>query len=582
MSSGAHCTFGSVRHESASLPDSPVPPSILDEAPTLTTALEILAARFPAYSCLTFVDRRGDRRGLTLGALWERSGTVAAGLIERGLEPGRIVLISLATGPELLAAYVGVMRAGGVPGLVATPSNRFSDPRVYSQRLLGLAAHAEAQLLYGDDDVANVLREQSGATAGAPPLVTPSDSVGVRSSVSIPRTEDDVATVQYSSGSTGLPKGVLLSHRAVLNNIRASRQGFGLSRQDVSINWLPLYHDMGLIDAFLLPLLSGCRTVLIPTMDFMRDPALWLWSVHRYGGTFSIAPNFAYSLCATRIPEAELSGLDLSSWRLAISASEPVLAETVQAFVDRFLPHGLRRETLTPGWGLAEGVCVITLHALDKPAAVETIDRARMAADNVAVPTSGDGLASVSCGRPLPRCEVEIRAGGRRLAEREIGTIWLRTDSLFSGYHREAEATARVLVDGWLDTGDRGYLTAGNLYFVSREKDLVVVGGEKYAPHDIEEAINRVPGVRQGCAVAFGVLNQARGTEDLAAVVETRLGDDAELAELRHAIRAEVMRAMGLGVRYLLLVPPGGVEKTTSGKLARGATQRRYADQLAE
>jgi acyl-CoA synthetase (AMP-forming)/AMP-acid ligase II len=567
-----------------SLPASPVPPTILDEARTVTGALSALAERFPDFACLTIADRRGGEQRLTLGRLWARAGQIASHLLGRGLAPGRIVLLTLPTGPELLAAYFGVMRAGAVPGLVATPSNRFADPEVYCGRLLRLAEHADAQLLYGDDDVAELLRTPAAAGARTADLVLPSDSIGAAAVPGRPAVESDIATVQYSSGSTGLPKGVLLSHRAVLNNLRASRQGFALSGEDVSVNWLPLYHDMGLIDAFLLPLLSGGRTVLIPTMDFMRDPAHWLRCIHRYGGTFSIAPNFAFSLCAARIPAADLDGLDLSTWRLAISASEPVLAETIEAFVERFTPYGLRPETLTPGWGLAEGVCVITLHELDAPPAIEIIDRSRLASNNEAIPlASGGGLPSVSCGRCLPRCEIEIRdRSGRRLDERKVGTIWLKTDSLFTGYHRDPQSTARVLVDGWLDTGDRGYLAGGNLYFVSREKDLIVIGGEKYAPHDVETAINRVAGVRQGCAVAFGVLNERRGTEDLAAVVETKTTDQNEIDQMRRAIRTEVTRATGLGLRFLLLVPPGGVEKTTSGKLARRATQNRYRDRLLD
>jgi acyl-CoA synthetase (AMP-forming)/AMP-acid ligase II len=374
---------------------------------------------------------------------------------------------------------------------------------------------------------------------------------------------------------------VLLTHRAILNNMRAVRRGLGLTNADVGVNWVPLYHDMGLIDTFVLPLLSGCPSVLIPTMDFMREPALWLWAIHHYRGAQSWAPNFAYALCAKRVPEADLEGLDLSSWRLALSGAEPVLAQTVRAFAERFRRYGFRPEAMTPIWGMAENVTVATAHPLDEPPRVDTLDRAVLAAEQRAEPAPGAGVEVVSVGTCLPGSEVEIRDETRHpLPERHVGAIWLRSSYLFTAYNRDPATTAESLVDGWFDTGDRGYLAGGHLYFVARDKDLIVIGGEKYVPHDVENVINAVPGVREGCAVAFGVLNDERGTEDLAAVVETKETGGAELSRLGDAIRAEVMRAIGIGLRHLVLVPPGGIEKTTSGKLARRATRARYADRL--
>jgi acyl-CoA synthetase (AMP-forming)/AMP-acid ligase II len=236
---------------------------------------------------------------------------------------------------------------------------------------------------------------------------------------------------------------------------------------------------------------------------------------------------------------------------------------------------------MTPAWGLAENVTIATAHPGPRPPTVEHIDRQALALRDVAEPSGADGVSSVAIGQCLPHCEVEIRdGGGKPLPDRHVGAVWLRTNSLFIGYHRDPERTATALRDGWLDTGDVGYLATGDLFFVSRDKDLIVIGGEKYAPHDVEAAINAVPGVRTGCAVAFGVLDEARGTEDVAAVVETRIDDEAGQTALGEAIRASVTSATGLGLRHLLLVPPGGIEKTTSGKLARRATRARWAEQL--
>lgn len=560
---------------------SPIPRELLDRAETLTGALATLSTGFPAFECLIFVDRHRSERRLTVSALWGQAGEVQAALMARGFRRGQVALLVLPTSPELVAAYLGTIRAGGIPGLVAPPSNRFGDRRLYAAYVDALLRHSAAQTLYCDAEVADVLRSETPHLERMV-VLTPEDVAPTGALPSaVTASPDDITTVQYSSGSTGAQKGVLLSHDAMLNNIRAVRDGLGLTPHDVSVNWIPLYHDMGLIDAFLLPLLSGCPTVLIPTMDFMREPSLWLWAVHHYAGTVSWAPNFAYALCATRIPDSDLVDLDLSSWRIAINAAEPVLARTLSAFTERFAAYGFRPEAMTPAWGLAENVTIATAQPVDERPRVETIDRQVLTTAGVACPTAGGGLASVAIGRCLPHAEVQIRdAQARPVLDRHVGNVWLRTNSLLARYHNDPAATARVLVDGWLDTGDCGYTAEGSLYFISREKDLIVIGGEKYAPHDLEAVIDRIPGVRQGCAVAFGVLNETRGTEDVAVVVETRETDETAHQRLREAIRAEVTRATGLGLRHVILVPPGGVEKTTSGKLARRATYRRYAELL--
>ncbi len=561
---------------------SPVPPHLLDESVTLPGALGALAERFPDWQCLTILDRARREQRLTVRQLWVRAHAIRAALVDGGLRQGDVVLLILPTSPEIVAAYFAVMLAGGVPGLLATPSNRLADRTAYAARIGAIADNANARILYCEPEIATLFHGAARALLGGATLLTPSDvPAGTTVAPVTPPETDGCATVQYSSGSTGTPKGVLLTHRAMLNNIRAVRDGLGLTPRDVSVNWIPLYHDMGLIDAFLLPLLSGCSSVLIPTMDFMREPVLWLWALHHYSGTLSWAPNCAYTYCTRRVPDEALEGLDLSSWRIAVNAAEPVLASTLQAFAARFAPHGFAPEAMTPAWGLAENVTIATAHPIGVRPSVERIDRQALSAEGLARPGPEDGLASVAIGRCLPGCAVEIRdAQGRRLPDRHVGTVWLRSNSLFSGYHRNPLLTAQVLVDGWLDTGDQGYVADGNLYFAAREKDLIVIGGDKYVPHDVETVINRLPGVREGCVVAFGVLNEERGTEELAAVVETRESDAAAQQRLREVLRAEVTRVTGLALRHILLVPPGGVEKTSSGKLARRATQRRYAAQL--
>jgi acyl-CoA synthetase (AMP-forming)/AMP-acid ligase II len=557
-------------------------PDVLDRAETLTGALQALVVRRPQDEALVLLDRKRGEQTVTLATLWEQARAFQATFVRRGLEPGQVVVLVLPTSAELIAAYFGAMLAGGVPAMLATPSHRIEDPRLFTAKVAHVVANARPHSLVCGDETAALFAGVQATSLGETLLLTRPDAEG-RDAPPEPAAcaPDTIATVQYSSGTTGAPKGVLVTHRAALNNLRSMREAFEVREGDVAVNWIPLYHDMGLFGAFLLPLLCGCKTVLIPTMDFMRDPTIWLRAIGRYRGTFSWAPNLAYALCAKRLADEELVGLDLSSWRLALNGSEPVLAPTVEAFSRRMAAHGFRPESMSPAYGLAEATVLATVHPIRELPRCEILDREVLARDGVARPAGGEGVSCVSVGRAIPGCRLEIRdSAGRALPDRRVGTVWLHSNALFDRYHDDPERTRRVRVEGWLDTGDRGYLVDGYLFFVAREKDLIIIGGEKYLPDDIEAVINRVPGVREGCAVAFGVTNEERGSEDLAAVVETRETDPAALVDLEERIRREVTRVTGLGLAALVLVPPGGVEKSTSGKLARGPTRARYTREL--
>jgi len=561
-------------------PDSPIPVDHLLRAETVSGVFAELVDRYPDYECLTILDRHQEERRFTLGGIGSRALEIQAALVAAGLEPGGCAVLILPTDPELLAAYFGVMFAGATPTLLATPSHRHAKPEVYTGLVNTILDNAEAGVIYCDAEVAETLRNSQLALRSGTRVVTPAEVKGCETPPERVAVKGvDIATIQYSSGTTGPPKGIRLSHEAVLENLRATREVLDLDGGTVSVSWIPLYHDMGLVDGFLLPLLCGCPTILIPTMDFMRDPSLWLWAIHHYRGGMSWAPNFAYTLAAGRVAERDLEGLDLSSWRIAISAAEPVLASTIEDFTKRFAAHGFRAEAFCPYYGLAECVTAVTGDSPGERPRVETIDRKEAATTHRAIPSEGEGLPSVGCGTTLPGCRVEIRDEARKaLPERTVGDIWVSAPWLFTDYNRNPEETARVRVDGWLLTGDRGYLADDHLYFFSRAKDLVVIAGEKYAPHDVESAVNAVPGVRGGCAVAFGIMNQARGTEELAVVAETKESEPEALDAMRRAIRHEVMDVTGLGLRHLELVGPGGVQKTTSGKLARAAMRERYEE----
>ena len=569
--------------EVRALPPSPVPPDFLDRCETLSSAIEELATRFPGYPCLTIVDRHGGEESTTLGDFFARAKAVQALLEARGLGPGDHAVLLLPTGSDLVSGYFGVMLAGAAPAVMAGPSNRISDHSLYVRFLGRVLAKAGARFVLCDEELGALLRGAGPDALGGAQVVTRDEIADLppeRFPATAAATPEDIATIQYSSGTTGTPKGVMLTHRSMLTYLRLLRDGAGFRADDVNVNWIPLYHDMGLFGAFLLPLLCGFPAVLIPTMDFLREPALWFQALHRYRGAVSWAPNFAYALCAKRVEDDELEGLDLSSWRMAFNASEPVLSHVLEAFEKRFAPHGFRPETMTPAWGMAETVMAVATHPIGDRPSWQRVDRDALAAEQEARPAAGDGANVVATGRPLPQVELEIRDPETRapLPDGRVGQLWVSGPFLFEGYKNDPERTAQVLVDGWFDTGDRAYRVGPDLYFVSREKDLVVIGGEKYAPHDVEAVINTVPGVREGCAVAFGVPNAESGTEELGAVVETKLEEEEARAALGREIRGEVSRTLGLGIRHLHLVGPGGIEKTTSGKLARSATRDRYPE----
>jgi len=554
-------------------------------APTLTAALRALVAARPDATALVVVDRRGNERASKLGDLWRRAQAYQAHFTERGLAPGDVVVLVLPTGTDLIEAYFGAVLAGGIPALLSTPQRRIADPDVFARRVAHVVANSTPHGIVCQEDVAALFEGARAELLGSTRIVKPDDVAPCAAPPSPhePRPED-LATMQYSSGTTGTPKGVLVSHAAVMADLQGMAEAMQLTPSDVGVNWIPLFHDMGLFGAFLLPLLAGCRTVLIPTEDFVRDPSCWLRAISRQRGTFSWAPNLAYALCATRLSDRDLEGLDLSSWRMAMNGSEPVLASTLDAFARRMAPYGFARESLSPAWGLAEATVLGTVHPPGEPPRCDVLDRRALARDDraIALERTSDGVQCVSVGRPIPGCELEVRdASGRALPDRHVGDLWLRGPSLFAGYHRDDELTARALVDGWLRTGDRAYLDDGYLYFVARAKDLIVIGGEKYVPDDLENAINRVPGVRTGCAVAFGLLDERTGSEAIAAVVETRETEPDARARLERAIEDAVLGATGVALRYLLLVAPDGVEKTTGGKLSRSATRERYREALA-
>jgi acyl-CoA synthetase (AMP-forming)/AMP-acid ligase II len=386
-----------------------------------------------------------------------------------------------------------------------------------------------------------------------------------------------VALLQHSSGTTGLQKGVALSHAAVLRQLAAYLPALEFSTQDVIVSWLPLYHDMGLIAGFLLPILAGAKLVMLSPFEWVRAPWLLLQAVSSYHGTLSWLPNFAYNFSAARIPDRELAGVDLSSWRAVINCSEPMAAESHRMFTNRFRAWGLRENALATCYAMAENVFAVSQGGIGEAVRIDRVDGevlARQALARPAESSSARVVEVVSAGPPLRNCELRVvDPDGSPRPDREVGELVLHSDCMLDGYFNRPDATAEALRDGWYRTGDLGYLAEGEVFITGRKKDLMIVGGKNIFPQDIEALINQVPGVHPGRVVVFGIFNPALGTEEVAAVVETDPRSRGDPARLSLAIRETVATGSEVTLGPLKLVDERWLVKTSSGKIARGANR---------
>jgi 1-acyl-sn-glycerol-3-phosphate acyltransferase len=515
---------------------------------------------------------------ITYGDLRSAALAVAGGLGESGIVRGDAVAVMLPTGRQYFEAFVGILFAGGVPIPIYPPA-RPAAIEDHLRRQARILANAQATLLVADPQTFRVARflrphvptlravRTVADLLGGP--ITPAPVVGG---------PERTALVQYTSGSTGNPKGVVLTNDQILANIRAMGAAAGVTTADVFVSWLPLYHDMGLIGAWMAAMYFGYPLVLMPPLAFLARPSRWLRAISDYGGTLSASPNFGYELCCRHTTEAELEGVDLSSWRMALNGAEPVSPETIRRFTDRFVPSGFRPEAMAPVYGMAEVGVGLSFPPPGRVPVVDSVDRATFARTGRAAPATGDGAAMrfVSCGRPLPGYGVRVVGPGGELGERREGRIECRGPSATSGYLRD-EADTRALRHGdWLDTGDLGYLADGELYVTGRAKDIVIRAGRNLHPEEIEEAVGDIPGVRKGCVAAFATVDREFGTERLVILAESRLTDARELDGLRAAVNSTTVDLLGTPPDDVVFAPPGTVLKTSSGKIRRAATRQRY------
>jgi len=534
----------------------------------------------PEDGGLRFVDRAERERWMGWAEVRERALAVCGGLQELGVRHGDRIALVFPTGPEFFAAFFGALLAGAVPAPLYPPV-RLGRLDEYLRRTARMLEVTKAAVVLADVRVKRILGE---SVAMARPRF------GCRTLDDLPRADgvpaavspSDLALVQFSSGTTVDPKPVALSHRAVVAQTEILNSFFVDTPElrHSCVSWLPLYHDMGLIGCVFPALARQAELTLIGPEHFVARPALWLRAISRHRATISPAPNFAYGLCVHRIADAEMEGADLSSWQVALNGAEAVAPSVLRAFVDRFARWGFRPAALSPVYGLSEAALAVTFSGLAEPFRSRRFDREGLSRN--AACEAADGREIVSVGRPVPGFRLRILdEAGRELPAGRVGRVWIAGPSLMEGYLDDPAATARSLRDGWLDTGDLGFLQPGpegaELFLTGRAKDVVILNGRNYAPDEIERAVDGLPGVRTGCAIAASWLPENAEGEVLALFVEAaRDASEDDLAVLPERCREAVIGATGLAVDRVEILAPGTLPRTSSGKLRRQEALRLY------
>ncbi|RZL91122.1 MAG: acyl-phosphate glycerol 3-phosphate acyltransferase [Variovorax sp.] len=554
-----------------------------DSIATLVDVLDWHAEHHGDRLLVTFDSDDGPITQLSYARLQADALAVAAWLAEQGFGAGDAVAVMLPTGSDFFAAFYGAQYAGCVPVPLYPPA-RLSQLEDHLRRLSAILCNAEASVLITVAQAKPLTRLLNAHCETLRQVVTVTDLVAagapaapfVRPAIR----SDATAFLQYTSGSTGSPKGVVVSHANLLANVRAMRRAAQITGSDTFLSWLPLYHDLGLIGACIGSLYVGYRLVLMSPLDFLARPSRWLRAIHRHRASVSAAPNFAYELCLNKLADADLEGLDLSCWRLAFNGAEPVSADTIERFASRFAHCGFRREAMFTVYGLAEGVLGVTFPPLGRGPLVDRVDRSALLERGVARPAAaGDAkaLQVVSCGLPLPGIEVRVvDAAAQELPERAQGRIQFRGPSATSGYYRNPAANAALIDGEWLNTGDLGYFAAGELYLTGREKDVIVRRGANIHPADLESALASLPGVRKGGVAVFPATDALSGSERLVVLAEVRDADAQAHRQIRAAITAAAVDQIGMPPDDIVIAPPGTVLKTSSGKIRRATARELY------
>ncbi len=548
------------------------------QASSLVDVLINRGIKEPSRIHIYFQDEQGQEHPITYGQLLSEATKVAAGLKERGMMPGDTVAIMLPTCPDFFYTFMGALLAG-VIAVPIYPPLRPDKIEEYALRESVILKNAQVRMMVTFDraeKLASLLKvfiptlmhvltvdELKWDTKKVP-------STGVK--------HETAAFIQYTSGSTSDPKGVLLNHANLLANVRAIINVIDLKPSDVGVSWLPLYHDMGLIGVWLTSFYNANPVVIMSPLTFLTRPERWLWAIHYHQGTVSAAPNFAYELCIKKINPVNIEGLDLSSWRLTFNGAEAINPRTLAGFYDTFKAYGLKKTVLYPAYGLAESSVALVLPEPGVEPIIDAVDKDELETKQVAKQATSKTAhvqKFVSVGRPIPNHEVKIvDEQGNEVGERMVGRLVFQGPSRMQGYYRNPDATLKAMVGDYLDSGDYAYRVGKDIYITGRRKDIIIKAGRNFYPEEIEQIVSDVPGTRKGCIVAFGSVDRKWSTEKLVIVAETK--DDTNKESIIQEITSRVDNALGIPPDEVVLIKPGTIPKTSSGKLQRSRCKLYY------
>ena len=536
---------------------------------------------------VTFWIDEDERESVTFGAFRSRARLQAAILRDYNVSVGDRVVIIMPQGIAAMAAFVGAMIIGAVPTFLAYPNFKI-EPSKYRSGLAGVTANLDAKAVVIDEEFPEEMLEYVSLAEGAK-LIRAGDGKGEGRNSSVPEIRgESLAFIQHSAGTTGLQKGVALTHAAVLCQLEHLTRALKIDAGDQIYSWLPLYHDMGLIACFMLPMVSHIPVVMQSPLDWVMHPETMLQIINEYGCTLAWLPNFAFQFVSRRTPQERRAQYDLSSLRALINCSEPVRAASMLEFQKAFAAAGFKGSALQSCYAMAENVFAVAQSDMERTDGCPTIwvDGQKFRGAHYIVPVEAGtprAVALTSSGRLLPNHEVRIVSENGELGDHSVGEILVKSDCLFDGYYNRRDLTAQAIIDGWYRTGDLGFYLDGELFVVGRKKDLLIVGGENIYPQDIEEIVAGHSHIHDGRVIAMGVYNPDLGTEDIVVVAEVEREELlANAAEIETEIRRQIVAAMGVAVRTIFLKPPKWIVKSTAGKAARSATREKLLQEHPE
>ncbi len=506
---------------------------------------------------------------------------------KQGIKKGEVVILILQHGEDLVYSFWGAILHGAIPSIMPFLTEKLA-PEKYRADLSSLISITKPTTIVTYPEFEKEIRDALVEGNSVKNIILTNQIVSVSdinfvSLQGMNSSEEDIVVLQHSSGTTGLQKGVALSHRAILNQLNAYSKTINLDKQkDVIVSWLPLYHDMGFIACFIMPVILQIPLVLMSPFDWVRAPYKLLQSVSQYQGTLSWLPNFAFNFCAQKIRERNLENVNLSTWRAIINCSEPVHVESHNLFFEKFSSYGLNYSAMQTCYAMAENVFAVTQSPLDKTPVIDEIDRETFMTQRLALKGKPDSaiLKMTSSGKPLPNVKIKVvDESFNEVDERVVGEIAVQSDCMLTEYFNRPDATESAIKNDWYLTGDYGYLADGELYVSGRKKDLIIVGGKNVYPQDLESLAGEVAGVRKGRCVAFGMYDQESGTEEVVIIAESESGEsDKEL--IADAIRKHVTKNSAVAVRHVKVVDETWILKTSSGKTARSANKEKFLKEL--